>query len=187
MRTVWRNGLATTLSALALATAAPGYVEAAMPPCGWIRQAPRTATDHQLRTSTLCLVNAARQRHGIAPLAFSVELRRSATAHSQSMVDSGALSHYGPSGSTVQSRVARSGYLADTAHFRLAENIGAGRGLRFGSPLAIVRGWMRSYTHRRNILDAGLRDFGVGIARGAPLGGGREAATYTLDFGVRSR
>lgn len=155
--------------------------------CGRFAQAPREATDHELRTSVLCLVNLARERHGRAPLRFSRPLRNAATGHSRSMVRSGALTHYGPSGSTVAGRVARSGYLRGASSFRLAENIAAGKGRGRGSPRAIVRGWMRSAGHRQNILDGGLREFGAGVARGnAPTGRGRgNAAAYTLVFGVR--
>jgi len=173
---------AAAISALAAAPAVAGEKR-----CGRFAQAPRQATDHQLRSSTLCLVNLARGRSGIAPLRFSRPLRNAATAHSRSMVSSGSLTHYGPSGSTLTGRVARSGYLRDASTYRLAENIAAGRGRGEGSPRAIVRDWMRSPVHRANILDRGLRDFGVGVARGTPFGGaGRgNAAAYTLVLGMR--
>jgi uncharacterized protein YkwD len=157
----------------------------AMPRCGWIGKPPRVATPHQLRTSVLCLVNLARERHGISRLEFSRKLRRSATIHSRSMVRNGRLSHYGPRGSTPMTRIASTGYLARAGSFRLAENIGAGEGRSYGSPRAIVRRWMHSASHRRNILDASLRDFGVGIARGNPDGTSSNAATYTLDLAAR--
>lgn len=171
---------AVVVLALAAAPGASGEKR-----CGRFAQAPREGTDHQLRTSVLCLVNRARERRGIAPLRFDRSLRGAATGHSRSMVRSGALTHYGPSGSTVASRVVRSGYLAGASSYRLAENIGAGRGRGRGSPLAIVRDWMDSPTHRGNILDRGLRDFGVGIARGSPSGSDHNAVTYTLVFGAR--
>jgi len=147
-------------------------------------RSPRRATEHELRTSVLCLVNLARGRHGVPPLGFNPELRESATVHSRSMVRSGSFSHYGPG--TMASRIASAGYLARAGSFRLAENIATGWGRANGSPLAIVRAWMHSPEHRRNILDRGLHDFGVGVARGGPFGGGDAAATYTLDFGSRS-
>jgi uncharacterized protein YkwD len=156
--------------------------------CGRIWRSPRKATNHQLRTSTLCLVNRARKRHGVARLHFNVRLRRSATALSRAMVGSGVFSHYGPNGSTPLSRIARAGYLSHTSSYRVAENIAAGRGRFHGSPGAIVKAWLRSPEHRANILDRRLHEFGVGIARGAPFGGGhRNTVTYTLDFGARGR
>jgi uncharacterized protein YkwD len=173
------------LIALAVAPAASSGDAVAAHRCGLVGAAPRAATLHQLRTSVLCLVNRARERHGIAPLDFSPALRRSATGLSDSMVRSGSFSHDGPHGSTMLSRIARSGYLARASSYRLAENIGAGQGRSYGSPLAIVRSWMHSAGHRHNILDPGLRDFGAGVARGYPLGGSADAATYTLDFGAR--
>jgi uncharacterized protein YkwD len=151
--------------------------------CGAAGAAPHKATDHQLRTSVLCLVNRARERHGIAPLAFSPALRQSATAQAGNIARSGSLSHYGPRGSDLAVRASRSGY---SGSYRLAENIAAGRGRRHGSPLAILRTWMQSDGHRQNVLDPGLRDFGVGIARGGRLGEGSDNfAVYTLDLGAR--
>jgi len=173
------------LTALALSPAASHGDAAAASRCGLDRQSPRAATLHQLRTSVLCLVNRARERHGMAPLHFSPALRRSATGLSKAMVRSGSFSHYGPSGSTLTSRISRSGYLARASSYRLAENIAAGQGRSSGSPQAIVRDWLQSAGHRRNIFDRGLRDFGAGVARGNPLGGSADAATYTLDFGAR--
>ncbi len=155
--------------------------------CGEASRAPAELTDHQLRTSVLCLVNAARGRHGLGRLKFSPALRQSATIHSLSMVRSGSFSHYGPGSSTVTSRAAQFGYLARVSSYRVAENIGAGEGSEYGSPIGVVRMWMHSPPHRANILDSSLRDFGVGVARGDVLNGGSKGVTYTLDLGARSR
>ena len=156
------------------------------PRCGEVSRAPAALTDRQLRTSVLCLVNAARERNGLRPLEFNLALRQSATVHSLSMVRSGSFSHYGPGSSTPTTRVANSGYLSRVSSYRIAENIGAGQGSEYGSPIGMVRMWMHSPPHRANILDPGLRDFGVGIARGDVLSGGPDGATYTLDLGARS-
>jgi uncharacterized protein YkwD len=155
--------------------------------CGRYAKSPRQRTLHQLRTSVLCLINRARERHGIARLRYSAALRRSASSHSQSMVRTHTLSHLGPGGSTILGRIARTGYLSHASSYRLAENIGGGAGRRDGSPLGVFRRWVHSPEHRRNVLDRGLRDFGVGVARGDPLGGSGDAAAYTLDFASRDR
>ncbi|MBW8059317.1 MAG: CAP domain-containing protein [Solirubrobacterales bacterium] len=183
MRQGANRGIAVAAAIVLSLILAPGA--AGKSRCGQFAQAPRQASDHQLRTSVLCLVNRARERRGMAPLRFSRPLRESATGHSRSMVRSNTLTHYGPGGSTLTSRVARSGYLASASSYRLAENIGAGRGRSNGSPLAIVRDWMDSPGHKANILDRGLRDFGVGIARGNPLGRDSNAVTWTLNLGTR--
>jgi uncharacterized protein YkwD len=176
---------ATLLAAIGLGLL-PGAASAS-PRCGEASHAPAELTDHQLRTSVLCLVNSARERHGRGRLNFSVALRQSAAIHSLSMVRSGSFSHYGPGSSTVMSRAAQFGYLSRASSYRVAENIGAGEGSEYGSPIGMVRMWMHSPPHRANILDPSLRDFGVGIARGDVLNGGSRGATYTLDLGARSR
>ncbi len=140
---------------------------------------------HSLRSSILCLVNRARERFGLKPLHANADLRRSATGHSNDMVADHYLSHYGPNGSTPSGRVARSGYLVRANAYVIGENIGGGRGRRFGSPLAVFRAWMHSPPHRANILDREFHNFGVGVARGFPDAGGADAATYTLDLGFR--
>jgi uncharacterized protein YkwD len=181
-----RRGIALALTSACLLAPCAAHGDAGGSRCGWSGRAPRKASDHELRAAVLCLVNQARARHGLRTLEFNEALRRSASAHSVSMVRSRSFSHYA-GGSTVTARVARSGYLASASRFRVAENIAAGQGHRYGSPIAIVRAWLGSWGHRRNILDGGFHDFGVGVARGDPLGGGANAATYTLVFGSRSR
>jgi uncharacterized protein YkwD len=178
---MWRLLMGLTAAALMLALGLAAAASAGAR-CGRPWQAPKRASDHALRTSVLCLVNGARERRGIAPLRYSEALRRSASAHSKAMVRSGILSHYGPGGSTPSVRIVRSGYPARVRTLRMAENIAAGVGRSNGSPAAIVRSWMNSATHKSNILARGLRDFGVGVARGGPFGGDRNAATYTLDL-----
>jgi uncharacterized protein YkwD len=176
-------GLAAALLGALFAGAAP---TSAMARCGpSADEAPRFATDHKLRTAVLCLVNQARDRHRVRPLSFNEALRKSATSHSRAMVKKRLFSHYGPNGSTVLTRAARSGYLSRAATYRLAENIAAGAGPAWGSPLAIVRGWMHSSGHRENILDPHMHDFGAGVARGDPFGRRGRAATYTLVLGAR--
>ncbi len=174
--------LAATL--LASAFAGKGAGADARPRCGEAGRAPSQLTMHQIRTSVLCLVNRAREREGLQPLNYNLDLRTSATQHSVDMVTHDYFAHTGPRGSTVGQRVERSGYLGSFRSYVVGENIGGGVG-RLGSPLGVWRAWMHSPTHRANILDPSFHDFGVGVARGYPNAGTRDAATYTLDFGMR--
>lgn len=153
--------------------------------CAHTGRAPEGATLGYLRASMLCLINRARESFGIAPLHFNRDLSRSATGHSNDMVRHRYFSHYGSGGSTLAGRVGRAGYLGGTGFYFVGENIGGGPGRRFGSPIQVFRSWMHSPPHRANILDREFRDFGVGVARGYPFGGGLTAATYTLDLGTR--
>lgn len=138
-----------------------------------------------MRSATLCLVNRVREHYNLGPLAFSPNLRHSATGHSIDMVDRDYFAHNGPRGRSLGDRIGRAGYLARAGRYRIGENIGGGVGARFGSPVAVFRAWMHSPPHRANILSPRFHDAGVGVARGFPAGGGRAAATYTMDFGSR--
>lgn len=153
--------------------------------CPEADRAPREASLRFLRNSVLCLVNRARLHYGLRPLGYNAALRKSATRHSNDMVANGYFSHDGPGGSTVGDRVWRSGYLARVNVYFIGENIGGGSGREFGSPMGVYRSWMHSPGHRANILDPEFHDAGVGVARGYPHAGGANAATYTLDLGMR--
>jgi uncharacterized protein YkwD len=181
--------LTVTVALLALLVAsglAAAHANAAKSPCDEAAQAPRQASLNDLRSSMLCLVNRVREHYGIEPLEENAPLRRSATGHSNDMVEHGYFSHDGPAGSTVGSRVTQSGYLARVNAYFIGENIGGGVGPKRGSALAVFRAWMHSPPHRANILDTEFHDLGVGVARGYPAGGGIAAATYTLDLGMRN-
>lgn len=174
--------VAAALTASLLPTAG---ADAAAMPCGKPTDAPRRLSLHEMRTSVLCLINRIRGDYALHPLAYNVDLRTSASAHSVSMVVHGYFAHDGPGGS-MDNRISRAGYLASAGSFSIAEDIGGGQG-SYGSPMAVVKDWMHSPPHRENILDPHFRDAGVGVARGFPYGGGGRAATYTVDFGSRSR
>lgn len=178
--------LASVAVVLALAVTAMGLVPSAgaATTCGDAGAAPRQLSLHQMRSSVLCLLNRIRVHYELHPLAYNEALRTSASAHSVSMVVHGYFAHEGPGGS-MDNRISRAGYLASGGQFVIGEDIGGGGGL-LGSPVAVVRDWMHSPPHRRNILDPHFRDVGVGVARGFPYGGGGRAATYTVDFGARS-
>jgi uncharacterized protein YkwD len=139
---------------------------------------------HFMRSSVLCLINRVRGHYGQQPLRYNVDLRSSATAHSRDMVAKGYFSHYAPGGSSPLARVARTGYTYGAGRAMVGENLGWGIGARNGSPMAVFMSWMRSPEHRANILDPRFRDFGVGVARGAPMGRFGTAGTYTLDLGT---
>jgi uncharacterized protein YkwD len=152
--------------------------------CGDATAAPVQLTLHAMRSSELCLINRVRVHYGLHTLVFNTDLRDSATGHSDSMVAHRYFAHEGPGGS-MDSRISRAGYLARAHAFTIGENIGGGRGSRYGSPMSVFKDWMRSPPHRENILDPSFRDAGVGVARGYPLSANADAATYTVDFGAR--
>jgi uncharacterized protein YkwD len=101
------------------------------------------------------------------------------------MVVQNFFSHVARSGSTFDQRIRRAGYLRGFNGWALGENLAWGSG-RESTPRRIVRAWMHSPEHRRNILDRHFRDAGLGIAVGLPVPGS-SGATYVNEFGHRSR
>jgi uncharacterized protein YkwD len=182
---IWSALAAALLFAALVASPATASAAASKASCGNSTAAPRQLTLHEMRTSELCLINRVRTRSGLHALAFNAELRDSASGHSDSMVTHHYFAHEGPGGS-MDSRITRTGYLHHAGAFSVGENIGGGRGARYGSPMAVFEEWMHSPPHRANILDPSFRDAGVGVARGYPMGGAAGSATYTVDFGARS-
>ncbi|HMJ02318.1 MAG TPA: CAP domain-containing protein [Conexibacter sp.] len=135
------------------------------------------------RNATLCLLNRVRARHGLPPLRMNPKLSRAARKHSRDMVRRRYFAHDSLDGRSPFERMRATRYVPRGASWVLGENLGWGSG-SLAEPKALLRAWMRSPGHRRNILDGRFRDIGIGIVRGAPVGG--HGATYTTDFGRRS-
>jgi len=140
-----------------------------------------------VKKATLCLLNEERSARGLSRLTPNGQLGKAAQRYSASMVRQRFFDHVSPSGSTLDSRVRRgTSYLrGSVCSWSLGENIAWGAGDR-ATPRKIVRFWMNSSGHRRNILDRRFRHIGIGVATGAPDDvQGQPAATYTTDFGSR--
>lgn len=99
------------------------------------------------------MTNRTRARHGVRTLSLDPELSKVASVHSREMARRRTIYH--TPYHTLKKRVTR--------WKRLGENVGHG-----GSVARIHRGFMRSYSHRANLLDGGFGHFGIGIraARG---------------------
>lgn len=148
---------------------------------------PSAANLAQIKTATLCLLNAERTSRGLSKISSNGQLGKAAQRFSANMVRQSFFDHVSPAGSTLSSRVrGGTGYLRGrVVSWSLAENIAWGSG-ELATPRRILRGWMRSAGHRRNILDRRFHHIGIGVAAGAPTDvRGRPAATYTTDFGFR--
>ncbi len=102
------------------------------------------------------LTNNERAAAGCKPVQMDDALRTAARAHSQDMAEHDYFSHEGRDGSTFVDRARRAGYEGQPT----AENIAYG----YRTPADVVRGWMRSDGHRRNILNCSHTDIGVGLA-----------------------
>ena len=110
------------------------------------------------------LINVERQRNGLRPLVFSEQLDRMAKIQAANMAYFQRMSHTLPEAQlpALGDRARYVGY----PYREIAENVALG----YPSPEAVVRGWMNSSGHRRNILNTGVIETGIAIARSAAGG-----------------
>lgn len=110
-------------------------------------------------------VNVTRRSHRLIGFVASDALSRVARAHAEEMAREGYVSHVNPAGQNPLDRVTAAG----VSGFRLlAENIGASS-IHGDRVSAIFDGWLRSESHRENILNPAFNTSGVAVVE-APDG-----------------
>jgi uncharacterized protein YkwD len=117
---------------------------------GASRDAVRTRTEDKV----VALVNVERAKHGLCRLTIDERLRRAARRHSADMARRGYFAHQGPRSPSPLDRMLAEGFDAPAG-----ENIAAGQ----DTPASVVRAWMQSIPHQRNILNGDFRTIGVGL------------------------
>lgn len=132
----------------------------------------RLLVQRVLEDRVLLLTNIERRKHGCGPLRPNAALRKSARGHTVTMALNNLMSHQLPGEPFFSKRITRAGY---TGWSLVAENVARG----FSGPTSVVRAWMNSPSHRRNMLNCTLRDLGVGVV----LQGGQ--LWWTQNFGRR--
>lgn len=118
-------------------------------------------------------VNAIRLQNGRTPLKTQPQLMLSAQRHADYMVQTRTLSHTGAGGSRPADRMRAAGY----------ETCGGGENVAFGALQTVddvARGWYDSPGHRQIMLDADIREMGIG--RGQTSDG---MTYWALDVGQR--
>lgn len=108
-----------------------------------------------LEAQMLALVNKERAAAGCSPVTANDRLTRAADDYSDVMASSGVMSHTGPDGSTMTTRVEAAGYQWST----LGENIARGQ----ADAASVMKSWMNSPGHRANILNCSFKELGVGV------------------------
>jgi uncharacterized protein YkwD len=150
--------------------------------CSRTAASPAASNLGALHATILCLLNAERASHGLAPLHSNGSLGKAAASWASAMVARRIFAHESGSSSPL-SRIRRTGYVH--GNWQIGENIAWGSGT-LSTPRSIVNGWMHSPGHRANILHGAFRDIGIGIKLGAPGPGLNGGATYVTDFGKHS-
>jgi uncharacterized protein YkwD len=154
--------------------------------CAGADLAPSASDLPQVESATLCLLNAERRSRGLMTLRTNARLAKAAARHSADMVANHYFAHEDKSGAGPQHRIARAGYLPSSGPWVIGENIAWGTDY-LATPRQIVRAWMASPPHRRNILYSDFREIGVGVVTGVPDPSFFDGATYTTEFGAKSR
>ena len=178
LRTSVAVGAAGIVAAL-IALAAPPIAGAA---CAGKRATPESISADKAESAVLCLFNRKRAKRNLPRLARHRQLDEPALGHSRYMVQERCFAHRCRGEPGLEERLRE--YL-ERGGQAWGQNIAWGSG-EFGSPQAVVRSWMRSEGHRRNILSRDYEHIGIGIVWGSPEGPVFEAATYTTTFGART-
>ena len=126
---------------------------------------PTPAAVESARAATLCLLNRERAAQGLPALVVDGRLTQAAQLHSDDMGKRDFYAHRDPDGVEPSARVYAQGLPPHGT--TVAENIHWGTGW-LAAPTEIVRDWMNSPGHRRNILSTEVSHVGVGIGFDAP-------------------
>lgn len=143
-------------------------------PTGIGLDAPATAQE----SAMLCLISEARERYGLPPLSPSTTLRESAVEKGGDLLRCNEFSHTA-CGREFSFWIHESGYMSAEC-WRVGENLAWGVDDQ-GTVATIFRSWMRSETHRENIL-GNFEETGIDLRVGQ-LGGLTGVHLWTQHFG----
>jgi hypothetical protein len=151
-----------------------------LPPCRGMNTRSEALGPRRTSNVIKCLVDGVRPR----ALRTNRKLVRTASNHGRRMVEARFFSHADPrTGARVSQRAKSSGYLQGARRgWALGENLAWGRGVA-STPASLVRAWLNSPGHRRNIMDRRWRETGVSATLGTPEGA--SGVTVVQVFGRR--
>lgn len=108
--------------------------------------------------SIVNITNKERLKNAILPLTVNGNLQRAAENKAEDMILAGYFEHYSPGGISPWQFILNAGYDYSNAGENLA--------MDFQNSQDIVKAWMQSSSHRRNILNPEFYDIGVAAKRG---------------------
>eukprot|EP00644_Phytophthora_capsici_P005257 jgi/Phyca11/96709/e_gw1.1.1505.1 len=133
----------------------------------------QTYSANGFQSLLLAAVNKERSALGLPSLCMSSKLQSSAQKHSNDMATNNFMSHTGSDGSSMSKRISATSYRWTA----IAENVAAGQ----KDVAAVMKSWMNSAGHKKNILSTKYKMFGCGYAYSS-------TSTYkhywTQDFGA---
>jgi uncharacterized protein YkwD len=138
------------------------------------------AADADYEQQVVELVNQERDARDLPPLKRTQPLTDAARYHAADMVQDNYFGHdtYDRVGGSLTFVCGTWERIATFSSGATGENAAAG----YGSPTAVMQGWMDSSGHRDNILNASHQEIGVGFYNG----GGDYHSYWVQDFGRRS-
>lgn len=135
----------------------------------------------QFEADVIDLTNMERACHGLEPLTRNENLARSALSHTMDMAENHFISHSSSDGSQLADRILRAGY---KNWMSIAENVAMGH--RY--PKEVIRGWMDSPGHRKNILNSSFAEIGVAYIEGEVISSNNHrfrGGYWTQNFGMQ--
>ncbi|MBI2617189.1 hypothetical protein HYW55_03595 [Candidatus Gottesmanbacteria bacterium] len=121
------------------------------------------------------LVNQKRQESNLPPLSESLELSSAATNKASDMFSYNYWAHISPSGQTPWVFITSTGYKYIYAGENLAKD--------FDYSQDVVDAWMKSPTHRANLLKPEYKEIGVAVVNGRL--NGQDTTLVVQEFGAR--
>lgn len=125
----------------------------------------------------LAALNALRAERGLVPLALCGSLNRSSQTYAETLASWGKISHTGPDGSDLRSRVAAAGY---NGWNTIGENLAAGQ----DSVSEVMDAWKKSSTHMANLVKAEYRHVGFGRQMGTYQNNANQSWFWVQNFGA---
>lgn len=124
----------------------------------------------------LSLVNQKRSENGLSPLSLSSELSTAATQKATDMFSQNYWAHISPTGATPWKFITDAGYNYLYAGENLAKS--------FATSEEVIEAWMKSPTHRGNILKPEYTDIGITVVNGSLKG--EETTLIVQQLGSRA-
>ncbi|MCB5169080.1 CAP domain-containing protein [Streptomyces bambusae] len=140
------------------AGATPVAAQAAAPAAGTQEAAASAASATTAAERVVALVNKERAKVGCKAVKANKKLTTAALKHSKDMAAHRTMSHTGSDGSDPGQRITRAGYQWRT----YGENVAYG----YTTSTKVMKGWMNSPGHKRNILNCAFKE--IGVARAQP-------------------